>query len=274
MVDAPKAQDSAPRNLDALLTPIDAFLQCPTPEAWLQEAVKPENRPILLIDHCNCELKAAQTGLQLMRRYALADDDKSVVAEWTKPYEDFVYFKKGNGIFPDKKAVLSVPLTACEGQPLAAEIIRKMVALIKEELLHFEQVLEILQKSDITYDAISASRYAKGLIKMVRTFEPATLVDKLIIGAYIEARSCERFARLAPRLPPELAGFYYRLLKSEARHFSDYLTLANKVAQTDDRVASGFEARVQEIGAEEATLISSPDDCFRFHSGVPETLCA
>ena len=72
-----------------------------------------------------------------------------------------------------------------------------MVLLIKEELHHFWQVREAMLARDIPYVKITASRYAKGMLKEVRTHEPLTLIDKLICGAYIEARSCERFAALA-----------------------------------------------------------------------------
>jgi tRNA-(ms[2]io[6]A)-hydroxylase len=70
------------------------------------------------------------------------------------------------------------------------------------------------------------------------TYEPQTLVDKLIIGAYIEARSCERFAKLAPHLDDDIGKFYVSLLRSEARHYQDYLALAEQVAGCDisDRV--------------------------------------
>ncbi len=69
------------------------------------------------------------------------------------------------------------------------------------------------------YEKITSSRYAKGLLREVTTHEPDTLVDKLICGAYIEARSCERFASLAPFLDSELEKFYISLLRSEARHY-------------------------------------------------------
>ncbi|WP_459782646.1 tRNA isopentenyl-2-thiomethyl-A-37 hydroxylase MiaE, partial [Photobacterium sp. R1] len=88
--------------------------------------------------------------------------------------------------------------------PYGQDLIDKMVRLIKEEFHHFEQVLEIMDKRGIAYSNLSAGNYARGLMKAVRTHEPATLIDKLIVGAYIEARSCERFARLAPFLDDEL----------------------------------------------------------------------
>lgn len=114
-------------------------------------------------------------------------------------------------------------------------LLHKMSRLAREELLHFEQVHKIMRKRGIAYEHLSASRYADGLRKHIRTHEPARLVDTLIIGAFVEARSCERFAALAPHLDEELSKFYLSLLKSEARHFEDYLALAQEYAGAPTR---------------------------------------
>lgn len=74
------------------------------------------------------------------------------------------------------------------------------------------------------------------------------LIDKLICGAYIEARSCERFAALAPWLDDDLQKFYLSLLRSEARHYQDYLDLAQKIAGED------ISERVRQLGEAEAAL--------------------
>ncbi|WP_166265583.1 tRNA-(ms[2]io[6]A)-hydroxylase [Marinobacter caseinilyticus] len=141
------------------------------------------------------------------------------------------------------------------------ELLKKMSRLAREELRHFEQVLAIMKKRQVTYDHLTPARYAAGLRKAIRTDEPARLVDTLIVGAIIEARSCERFAALAPHLDETLAAFYTGLLKSEARHYRDYLTLAEQAAgkAIDDRVAV--------FTALEKDLIEQPDTEFRFHSG-------
>ena len=142
-------------------------------------------------------------------------------------------------------------------------LLHKMSRLAREELLHFEQVHKIMRKRGIAYEHLSASRYADGLRKHIRTHEPARLVDTLIIGAFVEARSCERFAALAPHLDEELSKFYLSLLKSEARHFEDYLALAQEYAgePIHDRVAFFREL--------EHRLIIEPDAEFRIHSGPP-----
>ena len=198
----------------AALEELMAFLPCPTPEAWIEEALK--HQEILLLNHCYLEQCAARTALGLIFRC------------------------------PDKTDVLV-----------------KMSKLAREELRHFEKVLELLIRRGLTYKILKPSRYAGLLNAEIRKHEPEKLVDTLIVGAYIEARSCERFAALAPHVDDELAAFFQSLLKSEARHFKDYLTLAEKYADEP------IDGRVAFFGEVERNAIESPDDLFRFHSGVP-----
>ncbi|MEZ5494595.1 MAG: tRNA-(ms[2]io[6]A)-hydroxylase [Pseudomonadales bacterium] len=196
------------------ITPITDFLQCRTPQAWIERALQePE---LLLIDHANCEKKAASTALGLMYRH-------------TDQYE----------------------------------LLQKLSRLAREELRHFEQVAAIMKKRGIEYKTITASRYAASLHTHVPKRDPEKLVDTLILGAIIEARSCERFAALAPHLDPVLQKFYLSLLQSESRHFMDYLSLAKKIALQD------IDHRVEFFLQREKELIESPDAEFRFHSGVP-----
>jgi tRNA 2-(methylsulfanyl)-N6-isopentenyladenosine37 hydroxylase len=249
-------------NIAALLQPISTFLLCPSPESWIEEARKPKNAAMLLIDHANCELKAAQTAMWLIRKYAVDKESGEALLAWLKPYEDYVYRKVGSGDFSQHTA-LSKKLISKSDFIFGDELVDKMVLLFKEELHHFAQVLEIMQNRGIDYANVTASGYARGLMKHVRTHEPATLIDKLICGAFIEARSCERFAKLAPHLDQELQGFYVSLLRSEARHFEDYLSLAQRIAQQD------ITDRILFFRQQEAMLINSDDNQFRFHSGAP-----
>ena len=197
------------------LTPVFDFLPCRTPDAWLSAAVK--SLPVLMIDHANCEKKAAATAMSLMHRYT-------------------------------------------DNTPL----LNKMSRLAREELRHFEQVLKLMTQRGIAYEPVTASRYAQALREKVRNKDPHKLVDTLIVGALIEARSCERFARLAPSLDPELKAFYVSLLKSEARHFNDYLTLAKPLCDAQE-----LDRRLAYFRDLEAGLVLSPDAEFRFHSGPP-----
>ncbi|MFV0277320.1 MAG: tRNA-(ms[2]io[6]A)-hydroxylase [Parahaliea sp.] len=197
------------------LQPILDFLPCATPPAWVDWAL--EHPELLLVDHANCEKKAASTALNLMYRYT------------------------------DHPRLLN-----------------KLSRLAREELRHFEQVIAIMGRRGIDYARISAARYAKGLRDAVRNSEPGRLVDTLLVGAIIEARSCERFAALVPVLDEELADFYTSLLKSESRHFSDYLKLARELGSDEE-----VEQRLALLLAVEQGLVETPDSEFRFHSGVP-----
>jgi tRNA-(ms[2]io[6]A)-hydroxylase len=199
------------------IAPIRTFLGCETPRAWIDWALR--NPELLLIDHANCEKKAAATAINLMYRYV------------------------------DHYRLLN-----------------SLSRLAREELRHFEQVIALMKARGIGYPQLSAARYAGELRKLVRTHEPARLVDTLLTGAIIEARSCERFAALVPHLDDDLAGFYASLLKSESRHFSDYLQLAEQVSS-----AGEVAARLPVLLQRESELILAADTAFRFHSGVPST---
>ena len=152
----------------------------------------------------------------------------------------------------------------------------KLAQLVREEMLHYEQVLEFMSKRGQAWKAVSAGRYAGGLRKEIRTYEPEALIDVLIIGAFVEARSCERFYALAPRVDDELGRYYRYLLKSESRHFEDYLALALDVAKTAKlkNAEEDIRERIEHIREVEKNLILTPDDMFRFHSGIPATTAA
>lgn len=206
-------------SIEILVAGIQAFLPCTTPDAWVEVALQRDQEPRLLIDHANCEKKAAATALALMHRYT----DNLV-------------------------------------------LLNKMSRLAREELRHFEQVIKIMSARGVTYEPLSASRYAQGLHKGVRRHEPGRLIDTLIVGALIEARSCERFARLAPELDTELGEFYFSLLKSEARHYADYLRLAESLAGGEH-----LADRLDYFRGLEVELVESADTQFRFHSGPVAT---
>lgn len=190
------------------------LLLCETPAAWLEVAVR--EIPTLLVDHANCEKKAAATAMNLMYRYV------------DRP-----------------------------------ELLQKMSQLAREELLHFEQVVGLLQARGIPYRHLGPARYAGGLRDHLRNREPERLVDLMLVGAFVEARSCERFARLVPLLDPVLGKFYQSLLRSEARHFADYLELARLYTDEDLTPRLAFFAELEQ------RLILGEDPAFRFHSGIP-----
>jgi tRNA 2-(methylsulfanyl)-N6-isopentenyladenosine37 hydroxylase len=160
----------------------------------------------------------------------------------------------------EKKAAMTA-VNMIHSYPDNAELLTKMSRLAREELRHFEQVLKFIKQRKLRFVRMTASRYAAAMRESVRKHEPEKVVDLLIIGAFIEARSCERFAKLAPHLDNQLKDFYLSLLKSEARHYQDYLKLARNYAGQD------LDERVEFFRAKEVALIVEPDKVFRFHSG-------
>jgi tRNA-(ms[2]io[6]A)-hydroxylase len=246
-----------------LLEPIHDFLLCKTPTQWVDKAIKKENLSVILIDHLICELKAAQSAMFLIRKYAVDKESGDALLAWLKPFETLIYKREGNWRDLAAKNKLTKSIIPKSNSPYGQDLIDKMVLLIKEELHHFYQVLEIMDEYGVEYQSITPCRYAKGMLRNVKTFEPNALVDKLIVGAYIEARSCERFAKLAPHVDKRLGDFYISLLRSEARHYQDYLALAQDIADFD------ISKRVKEFGEIEAELIVSADEDFKFHSGTP-----
>jgi tRNA 2-(methylsulfanyl)-N6-isopentenyladenosine37 hydroxylase len=161
----------------------------------------------------------------------------------------------------EKKAAstaLALMFTYPEDRPLASALSR----LAREELRHFEQVQKLMIVFEVPFERQRPGRYAAGLRGELRTFDPGRKLDLLLAGALIEARSCERFRLLAPRLPGEVGGFYAQLAHSEARHFEQYLELAQEVAPQ-------WRQRLRELAEHEARLATAPDAQLRLHSGPP-----
>ena len=192
------------------------FLACRTSESWLERVS--ENLPLLLIDHANCEKKAASTALALTYQYT--------------------------------------------GKP---NILVKLSRLAREEMHHFEQVVTILSDRKIPYSHLSPSRYAGELQKIKRHNEPGRFIDMLLIGALIEARSCERFEAIASIVDKSLSRFYLSLVRSESRHCYEYLDLAETEASYSE-----INERLDFMKIIERDLIESDDPSFRFHSGKPQ----
>lgn len=163
----------------------------------------------------------------------------------------------------EKKAA-STAISFIYRYPNKTELICRMSRIVREEMRHFEQVIKLLARREVEYRHLTPGRYAQSLFKHARTHEPEKLIDTLIIGAFVEARSCERFAAMLPVIDQELATFYRGLLHSEASHYKHYLSYAKRVSE------KAIDHRIKMFGDIEAELIQSPDDTFRFHSGVPQ----
>jgi tRNA-(ms[2]io[6]A)-hydroxylase len=193
------------------------LLRVPTPAGWVAQACA--SRDVLLIDHANCEKKAASTALSLMFAYA----------------EDL-------------------------------DLTDKMSRLAREELRHYEQVAKLIRRLELVPQRLAPGRYAERMRRLVAKSEPQREVDLMICGAFIEARSCERFAALGEAIGAPLDDLFLGLHNAEARHYRVYLDLARRAGK---RAGVDWEARIPEFAALEAELVTLPDSVFRFHSGPP-----
>ena len=160
----------------------------------------------------------------------------------------------------EKKAA-STALALMFAYPQDRPLTLALSRLAREELRHFEQVTRAMSALGVRFIRQRPGRYAQQLRAAVRTSEPGRKLDLLLVSALIEARSAERFALLAPRLPPPLTRLYADLGASEARHFALYVDFARRDSP------HAWRARLQALAAHEAQLATSPDRSLRFHSG-------
>lgn len=146
--------------------------------------------------------------------------------------------------------------------PTYVDLIRQLTAIAKEELEHFEQVNQWLDKKDIPLAPLKPSPYGASLKQAVRKNEPERLLDSLLVAALIEARSHERLGLLGQFCPDvELAKFYRGLMASEARHYGVYWVLATQYFDrplVDDRLA--------ELAELESNILSELYPEARIHS--------
>ena len=134
-------------------------------------------------------------------------------------------------------------------------IVDTLTPIVAEEWSHFERVLDQLKQRGFALGKMRKDDYVNKLIKHIRRGEARErqLIDKLLICALVEARSCERFKLLWQQLEEEdLQKFYYELMVSEAGHYTTFISLAREVA---DREV--VDKRWQELLAIEAEIIAS-----------------
>lgn len=142
------------------------------------------------------------------------------------------------------------------------ELVKPLSEIVREELEHFRLVIDLLEARGIRFRRLKPSSYGARLNELVRKQEPGKAVDRLLVAALIEARSCERFALLNERLEDrELAGFYQSLFESEARHHASYVQMARSFASEE-----AVRIRLEELAAAEAAIIDEGDDLPRMHS--------
>jgi tRNA 2-(methylsulfanyl)-N6-isopentenyladenosine37 hydroxylase len=143
-----------------------------------------------------------------------------------------------------------------------AELTRAMTEIVQEELDHFHQVRAIIDRRGIRFYKLSPSAYGAKLHELVNKQEPQRAVDRLLVAALIEARSCERFGLLRDRLADrELASFYGSLFESEARHHSTYVRLAKHFMNEE-----AVHRRLAELAEAEGEIVAQGEERPRMHS--------
>jgi tRNA-(ms[2]io[6]A)-hydroxylase len=189
------------------------LLHVPTSPAWVHQALA--NLDVILLDHAQCERKAAGVAMALINRY-----------------------------------------------PSDGELVKSLTAIAQEELAHFAQVNQWLERRGIAAGPLPPPPYGAGLRQQVRPIEPHRQLDLLLVSALIEARSHERLGLLAQHIGDrDLAEFYRSLMASEARHYGAYWVLA-----TGRFPRSEVETRLQELAAAESAILASLHPQPRIHS--------
>jgi tRNA-(ms[2]io[6]A)-hydroxylase len=134
--------------------------------------------------------------------------------------------------------------------------------IVREEMEHFEQMLDVLKSRGVELRRLEPAPYAKKLVKHIRTHEPETLLDKLIVAGLIEARSCERFKILSENIDDApLADYYGQLFESEARHYTTYTDLARLYFPQET-----VKTRLREMAQLELEALQASEGVARLHS--------
>jgi tRNA-(ms[2]io[6]A)-hydroxylase len=145
--------------------------------------------------------------------------------------------------------------------------VETMTGVARDEAAHLAQVTRLLTRRGGKLERIHKNPYANELRLLVRKGGPGELLDRLLISALIEVRSCERFAVLAQAAAPsgedELAAFYQALFLSEMGHYKVFLRLARKIARP-----AIVASRWQELLSAEARILERQEAGPRIHSGI------
>ena len=141
--------------------------------------------------------------------------------------------------------------------PEKEKLVELLTPVVAEEWSHFERVLEELKKRGHGLGRQRKDEYVEALAKVVLKggSRDQQLVEKLLMNALIEARSCERFKILWKNIGDEgLSKFYYELMVSEAGHYKNFLSLAKEYVSEEY-----VNRRWKEFLKQEAEIIASLD---------------
>lgn len=192
----------------------------------------------------------------------LASETSPAWAPWAAQHVDTLLVDHAHC---EKKAA-STALGLLFRYPDVACLQRPLADLVKEEIGHFERMLDLLDARKVPFGKYPAGAYAARLRETCRTDEPGRLVDTLLCCGLIEARSCERMALAADALAsmaPDVASLYRDLLASEARHHRLFVDLAEAVV--GDREA--VRVRLAQLAEVEARVLAEVAGTVHLHGG-------
>jgi tRNA-(ms[2]io[6]A)-hydroxylase len=155
--------------------------------------------------------------------------------------------------FCEQKAA-STAISLISHFPQQTELVQAMIVLVKEEIEHFERVHNFIQKRGFKLGSERKDPYVHDLMQFIRKdgSKESKLMDRLLLAAMIEARSCERFKVLSENInDKELADFYRELMKSEASHYAMFIKLAKNLCPNQN-----VDKRWAEFLEHEATVIA------------------
>ena len=162
--------------------------------------------------------------------------------------------------------------------PDRTALLEPMIAFAREELEHFHQVYRRLEARGLTLGADQKDPYVTALQTWVRHGANDRLLDRLVMGAVVEARGCERFGLVAEALPEgELKTFYLDITRSESRHHGLFLRLARNYFSQDDIQSRldnllALEARVFKNSPSSSAPLGAPTGATRPY-GVDKSAC-
>lgn len=135
------------------------------------------------------------------------------------------------------------------------KLVEMLTPVVTEEWDHFARVVNELKKRNLPLGPQRKDEYVEQLAKFLKKggSRDQQLVEKLLMNAMIEARSCERFRLLSKEIADkELSEFYYELMVSEAGHYKNFLSLAKEY---DD--PQRVHVRWHELLFQEAEIVKS-----------------
>jgi tRNA-(ms[2]io[6]A)-hydroxylase len=153
-----------------------------------------------------------------------------------------------------EKKASGMALSMLSHYPDRPDLVREMIDLSIEELAHFREVIKLMQARGLQLGHDEKDPYVNQIRQHINKGDSEMyLLDRLLTGAIIEARGCERFGLIgAAHSEPELSSFYQLIAESEAKHHLLFITLAERYIDSKK-----VETRLNEWLDIEASIVQS-----------------